>query len=73
MHISTARKILNSGKPVNLSVWKKDGTIMNLKDAVSLRFDFHNGTRNLKLVGGRGIRKIRDCCIFLLNDEEVRL
>lgn len=73
MHISAARKILNSGKPVDLSVWKADGSVMHLKNAVSLRYSYYGGYRNMKIQGSAGIRKIRDCCIFLLNGEEVRL
>lgn len=73
MHLSVARKILNSGQTVSISVWKKDGSIMHLENAKSLRYDFHGGYRNLKVLGSSGIRKIRDVCIFLLNGEEVFL
>ena len=73
MHISKARAILNAGKPVDISVWKRDGSIMHLKNAVSLRYDFRGGFRNVKILGSGGIRRIRDCCIFLLNGEEVRI
>lgn len=73
IHISVARQILNSGKPVYMSVWKADGSIMHLQNAVSLRYDYYGGFRNMKLIGSQGIRCIRDCCIFMLNGEEVKL
>lgn len=73
IHISVARKILNSGKPVDISVWKADGSIMHLKNAVSLRYSYYGGYRNMKVLNSSGIRKIRDCCIFMINGEEVKL
>ena len=38
-----------------------------------LRYDFYAGTRNIKLLTSGQIRKIRDCCIFGVNDCEVFL
>lgn len=73
MHLSQAQRILNSGQPVDISVWKADGSVMSLRSAVSLRYDFYGGFRNMKVVGSGGIRRIRDCCIFMLNGEEVEL
>lgn len=73
IHISTARRIINSGKPVSLSAWKADGSVMRLENAVTLRYDYYGGFRNMKILASGEIRRIRDCCIFLLNGEEVRL
>lgn len=38
IHITTARAILNSGDPVDISVWKANGEIMHLQNCISLRF-----------------------------------
>lgn len=73
IHITTARAILNSGDPVDISVWKANGEIMHLKNCISLRYDFYAGTRNVKLLTSGQIRKVRDCCIFAVNDCEVFL
>lgn len=73
IHISTARSILNAGDPVDISAWKKDGSIMELKNVVSVSYSFYGGWRNVKLLTSGGFRKIRDCCIFQVNGLEVYL
>ncbi len=73
IHITTARAMLNSGDPVDISVWKANGEILHLTNCISLRYDFYAGTRNVKLLANGQIRKIRDACIFQVNDLEVFL
>lgn len=73
MHISDARRILNAGKPVKISAWKADGSIVVLEAAVSLRYDFRGGWRNVKLTRSGQVRRLRDICIFAINDIEVYL
>ena len=73
IHITTARTMLNSGDPVDISVWKANGEILHLHNCISLRYDFYAGTRNIKLLTSGQIRKIIDCCIFFVNDCEVFL
>lgn len=73
IHISTARKILNSGDPVDICVWKSDGSILLLENVVSLRYDFNGGWRNVKLLSSGECRRIRDVCIFKVNGLEVYL
>ena len=59
IHISTARSMLNS-----------DGSILELGNVISLRYSFYGGWRNVKLLASGECRKIRDCCIFKINDLE---
>lgn len=73
IHISTARTMLNSGDPVDISVWKSDGSILELRNCISLRYNFYGGWRNVKILSSGECRKIRDCCIFRVNDCEVFL
>ena len=73
IHITTARHILNSGDPVDIAAWKSDGSILYLKNCVSLRYDFYGGWRNIKLLTSGEIRRIRDCLIFSINGCEVFL
>ncbi len=73
IHITTARTMLNSGDPVDLSVWKSDGSILELHNVISLRYDYYGGWRNVKLLTSGQMRRIRDCCIFRVNDLEVFL
>jgi hypothetical protein len=73
IHISTARHILNSGDPVDLLVWRSDGSIIAYNNCISLRYSYYGGWRNIKLLTSGECRKIRDCCIFRVNDLEVFL
>ena len=73
IHISTARAILNSGDPVDISVWKSDGSILELHNVISLRYSFYGGWRNVKLLNSGECRRIRDICIFRVNNLSVFL
>lgn len=73
IHISTARTMLNSGDPVDISVWKSDGSILELRNVISLRYSFYGGWRNVKLLTSGEMRRIRDICIFQINGLEVFL
>ena len=73
IHITTARTMLNSGDQVDISVWKANGSILELRNCISLRYNFYGGWRNVKLLSSDECRKIRDCCIFRVNDLEVFL
>ncbi len=50
-----------------------DGSVLRLDRAVSLRYDYYGGWRNVKLLASGQIRRVRDCCIFRINDMEVFL
>ena len=65
--------MLNSGDPVDISVWKSDGSILELRRVISLRYDFYGGWRNVKILASGECRRIRDVCIFRVNSLEVFL
>ena len=73
IHITTARTMLNSGDPVDISVWKANGSILKLRNCISLRYNFYGGWRNVKILSSGECRKICDCYIFKFNDLEVFL
>lgn len=73
IHISTARKILQAPEPVSLRCWTKSGGILELNNAVPLRYNFYEGTQQFKLLTSREIRTIRLNLIFELNGIEVFL
>lgn len=73
VQITTARTMLNSGDPVDISVWKSNGSILELRNVISLRYSFYGGWRNIKLLQSGQMRKIRDCCIFRVNNLEIFL
>lgn len=67
IHISTVRKMLQAGDPVDLRLWSKSGEILEYNNCVPLRYNFYEGTRQIKLLDSRQIRTIRDVCIFEIN------
>ena len=73
IHLSTARHILNSGDLVDIHVWKSTGEILELRNVISLRYSFYGGWRNVKILSSGECRRVRDCCIFRVNDCEVFL
>ena len=73
IHISTARQMLNSGDPVDICCWRADRSILRLSNAISLRYDYYGGWRNVKLLKSGEVRKIRDVCIFSVNGLEIFL
>ncbi len=73
IHISAARKMLDSGQPVTLTYVKKNGQIMTANNVVSLRYDFYTGMRTIKLLHNGQKKSIHDVCIIGINDFEVFL
>ena len=72
IHLSQARKIMDSGERFNVSyVRAKDGSIMDALDVVSLRYDRYVGTRTIKFMRSGQLRTIRDCLIIGINDFDV--
>lgn len=73
IHITEARKLLNSGRTVDLDVWKLSGEIIHIEGCSSLRYSFYGGHRNVKIKKNGQIRRIRDVLIFRINGLEVYL
>lgn len=73
IHITTARKLLDEGKPLDLTIWTKSGKIERWRNCVGLRSSRYSGTRQIKLLESRQIRTVRDVCIYRINDMEVYL
>ncbi|MYM13731.1 hypothetical protein [Muribaculum intestinale] len=73
IHISQARKMLDSGQRVSLVAVKKNGSLLTADDVISLHYDFYSGTRTIKFLRSGQKRLIRDCCLIRINDFEVFL
>lgn len=74
IHISQAKVMLDSGKPVSLTYCKrKNGSVIVAQDVVSLRYDFYTGMRTIKFLRNGQIRSIHDCLIIGINDLDVFL
>ena len=67
IHISTVRKMLQAPEPVDIKCWAKDGRIQVLDNVLPLRYNFYEGTQQVKLLSSNQIRTIRLCLIFEIN------
>jgi len=67
IHISTARKMLQAPEPVDIRCWAKDGRILVLEKVLPLRYNFYEGTQQVKILKSNQIRTIRLCLIFEIN------
>lgn len=65
--------MLQSGDPVDIKLWTKSGEIQEYRNCISLRYNFYQGTRQIKLLTSRQIRQVRDVCIFEINGLKVFL
>ena len=73
IHITTMRKMLDAGEPVDIKLWTKSGEVQKWNNCISLRYNFYAGTRNIKLLSSGQIRRLRDVCVFEVNGLEVFL
>ena len=73
IHISTAKKMLQAPEPVDIKCWAKDGRILVLNNVLPLRYNFYEGTQQVKLLKSNQIRTIRICLIFEINGMGVYL
>ena len=60
IHISTAQQMMLRPDPVDLVVFKSDGSLVSYPNVISLKYDFYKGT-------------VRDVCISRINGLEVFL
>lgn len=73
MFIGDARRLLDAGQPVSLVYIKKNGQRIEVKNVVSLSYDFYTGLRTIKLLHNGKNRTIHDVCIIAINEFEVFL
>lgn len=71
VHISQARAMMDRGQVINLIVVRKNGSLFEAKEVVSLRYDYYKGTRQIKFIRSGQIRTIHDVCIIGIDDFEV--
>lgn len=71
IHISIARKLLQSPEPLDITLWTKSGEIQHWNRVISLRYDFYKGTRRMKFLDNNQIRQLRYVCIFEIYGMEV--
>jgi len=71
IHLTTAKHLLAQPDPVNLVVWKSDGSLLTYENVISISYDFYKGTRRIKFLRSGEIRLVRDVCICRLNGMQV--
>lgn len=61
--------------PVDLVVWRSSGAnageLIRYDNCISLKYDFYEGTRTIKLLNSNQVRRVRDVCIHSINGLEV--
>lgn len=67
IHISTARNMMQAPEPVDIKCWAKDGRILCLNNVLPLRYNFYEGTQQVKILSSNQIRTIRLNLIFEIN------
>ena len=65
--------MLKAGDPVDIKLWTKSGEIQEWRNCVPLRYNFYQGTRQMKLLDSRQFSQARDIRIFEINDIQVHL
>lgn len=73
IHITTAQQMMLRPDPVDLIVWKSDGSLLSYPNVISLKYDFYAGTRRIKFLSSGQIRTVRDVTIAKINGLEVFL
>lgn len=71
IHITTARKMLSSGDPMDIRFWKADGSIITANNVICTSSNFANNTINIMFIESKQIRKVRVISIFEINGMEV--
>lgn len=74
IHINDARKILDSGQPCDLVVWKlSTGDILVYKGVQCVGSHFRGGTHMILLPNSCLLREFRDVTLWKINGMEVYL
>ena len=71
VHMTTARRMLDSGDAVDLKFWKSDGTIVSANNVICTSSNFKNNTVNLKFLSSGQFRKVRVVSLFEINGMEI--
>lgn len=74
IHLNDARKILDSGQPCNLRVWKlSTGDILVYKGVRCVGSYFRGGIHRILLPNSTLLREFRDVTLFEINGMKVFL
>ena len=71
MNTNAARKILNTRKPVDLVVFKSDGSLLSYNNATQVSVSFRGGFRRFRLNDSGAIRTVSDPLLWSINGEQI--
>lgn len=71
LHLSQARKLIESHDPLNISFWKLNGEIVHARNVVCTSSYFHGNTFNFKFLESGEFRKVKALLIFNVSGEEI--
>lgn len=74
IHIKDALRLLESGQPCNLKLWKlSTGDILEYKGAVCVGSHWRQGLHRVRLPASGLIRSFRDISLFEINNMTIYL
>lgn len=74
IHIKDAMRLLESGRPCNLKLWKlSTGDILEYKGAVCVGSHWRKGIHRVRLPASGLIRAFRDISLFEINNMTIYL
>jgi len=71
LHLSQARKVIESGEPFDVSFWKINGEIVHAQNVVCTSSNFKNNSFNFKWLDSGEFRKVKALLVFQVTGEEV--
>jgi hypothetical protein len=73
LHLNEARKLIESGDPIDLIYVKENGALMNARNVICTSSFFNGNTFNLKFLDSNQFRKIHAFLIINVSGEEIYL
>lgn len=74
IHMNDAIRLLETGRPVDLKVWKlSDGNIIEYRSVVCVGGHWRRGTHRIRILRSGLIREFRDITLFEINNMSIYL
>ena len=74
IHMNDAIRLLETGRPVDLKVWKlSDGSIIEYRSVVCIGGHWRRGTHRIRILRYGLIREFRDITLFEINNMNIYL
>lgn len=74
IHLNDAIRLLETGEPCNLKVWKlSTGDILNYRGVRCIGSHWRGGTHRIRIPASSLIREFRDITLFEINNMKIYL